>query len=140
MIPSVYVRQHQHRYKIPSLIQLHQITKNESNKLPPDISAKFYNLQWEFECFQTSYERLQWKLWSGISSLESPQHKGRVPQYLQDKLSDLQQKFDQLEQLGVFKKLGDISVVAEEYPSYQKANRGYCLVTSFGKVARYLTP
>lgn len=49
MIPSVYVRQHQHRYKIPSLIQLHQITDNESNKLPPDISAEFYNLQWEFE-------------------------------------------------------------------------------------------
>ena len=45
MIPSVYVRQHQHRYKIPSLIQLHQITDNESNKLPPDISAEFYNLQ-----------------------------------------------------------------------------------------------
>lgn len=66
-------------------------------------------------CVQTSYQRLQWELWSGIGSLESPQHKGRVPQYLQDKLSDLQQKFDQLEQLGVFKKLGDISVVAEEY-------------------------
>ena len=45
-------------------------------------------------CVQTSYQRLQWELWSGIGSLESPQHKGRVPQYLQDKLSDLQQKFD----------------------------------------------
>lgn len=30
--------------------------------------------------------------------------------------------------------------VPEPFPSYQKANRGYCLVTSFGKVAQYLKP
>ena len=31
-----------------------------------------------------------------------PQHKGRVPQYSRDKLVELQQKFDDLEEQGIF--------------------------------------
>ena len=37
-----------------------------------------------------------------MDPVQSPQRKGRIPQYSCDKLLELQQKFDELKQLGVF--------------------------------------
>ncbi len=42
-----------------------------------------------------------------------PQRKGRIPQYARDRLVELQEKFDQLENIGVFKRPEDLGVVAE---------------------------
>ena len=37
-----------------------------------------------------------------MGPVEPPQRKGRLPQYARDKLVELQEKFDHLEQRGVF--------------------------------------
>ncbi len=72
-----------------------------------------------------------------------PQRKGRVPQYNRNKLSDLQDKFDQLEDLGVFKKPEDIGISVEYInPSFliNKPSGGHRLVTAFADVGRYSKP
>ena len=43
-----------------------------------------------------------------ISPVEPPQRKGRLPQYARNKLADLENKFGELEKLGVFKRPEDI--------------------------------
>ena len=72
-----------------------------------------------------------------------PQRKGRVPQYARDKLVELQQKFDDLEAIGVFSKPEDVGVVAEYLnPSFlvKKPNGSFRLVTAFSDVGRYSKP
>ena len=48
-----------------------------------------------------------------VGPVQPPQCKGRVPQYSHDKLVELQQKFDELEQCQVFRCLEDIRVTVE---------------------------
>ena len=48
-----------------------------------------------------------------IGSITPPQRKARTPYYDHDKLVLLQEKFDQLESLGVFAKPEDVNVIAE---------------------------
>lgn len=48
-----------------------------------------------------------------MGPLESPQRKGRLPQYTRNQLQDLQQMFDELETLGVFKCPEDIDIAVE---------------------------
>ena len=72
-----------------------------------------------------------------------PQRKGRVPQYSRDKLVELQQKFDELEEQGVFRRPEDVSVTAEYLnPSFlvKKPSGGFRLVTAFSDVGRYSKP
>lgn len=74
---------------------------------------------------------------------EPPQRKGRVPQYSRDKLVELQNKFDELELLGVFKRPEDLGIVAEYLnPSFlvKKPKGGFRLVTAFSDVGRYSKP
>ena len=71
-----------------------------------------------------------------MSPVEPPQRKSRLPQYARNKLVDLQNKFDELEKLGV-------NVVVEYLnPSFlvKKSNGGYRLVTAFADVGRYSKP
>lgn len=72
-----------------------------------------------------------------------PQRKGRVPQYSRNQLVELQQKFDDLEQLGVFKRPEDVGISVEYLnPSFlvKKPNGGFRLVTAFADVGRYSKP
>ena len=71
-----------------------------------------------------------------------PQRKGHIPQYNRDKLVDLQDKFDELENKGVFRCPEDIGVnVKYVNPSFLlKKESGYRLVTSFGEVAKHSKP
>ena len=78
-----------------------------------------------------------------MSPVEPPQRKGRLPQYARSKLVDLQNKFDELEKLGVCKRPEGINVVVEYLnPSFlvKKSNGGYRLVTAFADVGRYSKP
>ena len=71
-----------------------------------------------------------------MSPVEPPQRKSRLPQYARNKLVDLQNKFDELEKLGV-------NVVVEYLnPSFlvKKSNGGYRLVTAFADAGRYSKP
>ena len=48
-----------------------------------------------------------------MGPVEPPQRKGRLPQYARSKLMDLQNKCDELEKLGVFKRPEDFNVAVE---------------------------
>ena len=72
-----------------------------------------------------------------------PQRKGRLPHYNRDKLNDLQQKFDELEESGVFAKPEEVGVTVEYLNLsflVQKPSGGTRLVTSFGEVGQYSKP
>jgi len=72
-----------------------------------------------------------------------PQRKGRIPQYNQDRLVILQEKFDELERLGVFTRPEDVGVTVEyANPSFlvKKSNGSHRLVTAFNEVGRYAKP
>lgn len=78
-----------------------------------------------------------------MGPVEPPQRKGRLPLYGRDKLTELQQKFDELEQLGVFRRPEDVGVSVEYLnPSFlvRKQSGGYRLVTAFADVGRYSKP
>ena len=75
-----------------------------------------------------------------MGPVEPPQRKGRLPLYCRDKLTELQQKFDELESLGVFRCPEDVGVSVEYLnPSFlvRKQSGGYRLVTAFADVGRY---
>ena len=68
-----------------------------------------------------------------MGPVEPPQRKGRLPQYARGKLVELQEKFDKLEELGVFKRPEDIGISVEYLnPSFlvKKPNGGSRLVTA----------
>ena len=72
-----------------------------------------------------------------------PQRKARTPQYNNDKLRLLQEKFDQLEASGVFAKPEDVGVVAEYLNLsflVQKPSGGQRLVTAFAEIGQYCRP
>ena len=78
-----------------------------------------------------------------MAPVEPPQRKGCLPQYARDKLVELQEKFDHLEQLGVFQRPEDVSITVEYLnPSFllKKLNGGSRLVTAFADVGRYSKP
>ena len=78
-----------------------------------------------------------------MGPVEPPQRKGRLPQYARGKLIELQQKFDNLEEMGVFKRPEDVGTSVEYLnPSFvvKKASGGYRLVTAFSDVGRYRKP
>ena len=69
-----------------------------------------------------------------MGSTQPPQRKGRLPQYARNKLVELQQKFDELESHGVFRKPEDVGVAVENLNSLffiKKPLGGYRLVTAF---------
>ena len=78
-----------------------------------------------------------------MGPVQPPQRKGRVPQYSRDKLVELQQKFDELEQCQVFRCPEDIGVTVEYLnPSFlvKKPSGSFRLVTAFTDVGRYSKP
>ncbi|XP_062568793.1 uncharacterized protein LOC134230943 [Saccostrea cucullata] len=78
-----------------------------------------------------------------MGPVQPPQRKGRVPKYSKHQLDTLQEKFDELESIGVFKRPEDIGITAEYVnPSFliKKPNGGFRLVTAFADVGRYSKP
>ena len=73
-----------------------------------------------------------------------PQNKGkRPPYYSSTNLKDLQEKFDELKEKGVFARPQDIGIVVENInPSFlvKKPSGGMRLVTDFGSIASYCRP
>ena len=78
-----------------------------------------------------------------IGPVQPPQSPGRVPQYERNRLNELQEKFDELESLGVFRKPEDLGIVVEYVnPSFlvNKPGGGTRLVTDFSSIGRYCKP
>ena len=64
-----------------------------------------------------------------------PQRKGRLPHYSRDKIEILQQKCDELEELGVLRKPENVDITVEYVnPSF---HGGYRIVSAFEDVGRY---
>ena len=74
-----------------------------------------------------------------MGPVQPPQCKGCVPQYSRDKLVELQQKFDELEQCQVFQSLSTCTSVN---PSFliKKPSGGLRLVTAFTDMGQYSKP
>ena len=92
----------------PSTCHSEVVKVDPDNMLTDADRSKFQNLNREFDyvfCSQLpGYNGAFGKFEATINMdpAQPPQRKGRIPQYSRDKLLELQQKFDQLEQLGVF--------------------------------------
>ena len=119
------------------------------NLLPPSIQSQFRELLTRydrvFDPAITGYNGAVGPFQARVNMgpVEPPQRKGRLPLYGRDKLTELQQKFDELENLGVFQRPEDLGITVEYLnPSFlvKKPNGGYRLVTAFTDVGRYSKP
>ena len=119
------------------------------NLLPQDIRAKFTSLldEYDYICDPNikGYKGAEgpFKAKVNMGTVEPPQRKGRLPQYAHHQLLELQQKFDELKAMGVFKRPEDINIPVE-YLNWsfliKKPSSSYRLVTAFADVGRYSNP
>ncbi|CAC5426727.1 unnamed protein product [Mytilus coruscus] len=89
------------------------------NLLSPEIKAKFRDTLNKYDDVYDPY----FKGYNGAAGpfqarvnmgpVQPPQRKDRVPQYSRNQLVELQQTFDELEAIGVFKRPEDIGVSVE---------------------------
>ena len=119
------------------------------NLLPTNVRASFSSLLKEYDdVFDPSIKGYNgaaghFEARVNMGHVEPPQRKDRLPQYARDRLVELQQKFDQLEDTGVFKRPEDVGVSVEYLNTsflVKKANGGTRLVTAFSDVGRYSKP
>ena len=123
---------------------------NPDNLLHPSIQNQFRELliQYDrvFDPAITGYNSAigPFQARVNMGSVEPPpQRKGRLPLYGRDKLTELQQKFDELENFGVLQRPEDLGIAVEYLnPSFlmKKPNGGYRLITVFTDVSRYSKP
>ena len=122
---------------------------NPDNLLPPNVVAGFNAINHKYRDVFNSHNKLYNGLFGPLEAVVNmgpslpPQRKGRVPQYSRDKLVELQDKFDELKEQGVFVRPDEVGVVAEYLnPSFlvNEPAGGHRLVTSFGEVAKYAKP
>ena len=119
------------------------------NCLSHEIKVKFKQLHLKydkvFDPTLSKYNNASGKIEGNVNMgpVLPPQRKGRMPQYNQDKLRELQNKFDELEQSGVFAKPEQVNV-SVEYLNLsflvQKPSGGSRLVTAFGEIGQYSKP
>ena len=126
-----------------------QVILNPDDLLDDNTVTKFNQLHEEFDSvydpnfpgYNGAYGPIKGVV--NMGPVLPPQRKGRIPQYSRDKLGELQNKFDDLERMGVFKRPEDIGIVAEYLsPSFlvRKTNGNFRLVTAFADVGRYSKP
>ena len=134
----------------PSALPYHSnVTLNPDNIMPQSDNDKFKSLLNDFDHvfdpkikgYNGAMGMIKAKVNMGPTL--PPQRKGRLPQYNRDKLVELQTKFDELEELGVFRKPEDIDINVEYLnPSFlvRKSRGGNRLVTAFADIGRYSKP
>ena len=122
---------------------------NPDNLLPQDVKSQFQSLLIEYDSiFDPKIKGYNgaagpFKAKVNMGPVEPPQRKGCLPQYNWGKLVELQETFDQLEDLGVFQRPEKAGVTVEYLnPSFlvKKPNGGHRLVTAFADVGRYSKP
>ena len=125
------------------------VTLDPDDMFAPDERSKFCALLEEYdEVFDPVFQGYNgaagpFEAVVNMGPVQPPQRKGRLPQYAQDKLCELQHKFDELEKLGVFARPEDMGITVEYLnPSFliKKPSGGFRLVTAFADVGRYSKP
>ena len=126
-----------------------KVSLNPDSCLTPEMHQKFRALNEQYDdVFNPTiakYNGHSGKIEATVNMgpVMPPQRKGRLPQYNRSKLVELQQKFDELEAVGVFAKPDQVNV-AVEYLNLsflvRKPNGGNRLVTAFGEVGQYSKP
>ncbi|CAG2223099.1 unnamed protein product [Mytilus edulis] len=126
-----------------------QVSVDPDNLLSPDLQTQFNELLRKFsEVFSPNFEGYNGEIGPfeasvNMGPVQPPQRKGRMPQYSKNNLVELQNKFDELECKGVFRKPEDVGISVEYInPSFlvKKASGGFRLVTAFADVGRYSKP
>ncbi|CAB3998268.1 Retrovirus-related Pol poly from transposon opus [Paramuricea clavata] len=122
------------------------VTVDPDNILPPTTRESFRSLlEAHDDVFDPTFTGYNgavgpFEAVVNMGPVQPPQRKGRVPQYARNKLVELQQKFDELEAQGVFKRPEDIGITVDYLnPSFlvTKPTGGHRLVTAFADVGRY---
>ena len=140
--PSGVSRGTQHRFSDP-------ISLDPDGIIHVDTKRDFQSLHAEFEdVFDPAYTGYNGAIGPfeavvNMGPVQPPQRKGRLPLYSRNSLVDLQEKFDELEQQGVFARPEDVGISVEYLnPSFlvKKANGSFRLVTAFADVGRYAKP
>ena len=125
------------------------VNLDPDHTLSPDHRQHFQDLMQEYdEVFDPKFPGYNgavgpFEAVVNMGPVQPPQRKGRLPQYAHDKLQDLQDKFDELERMGVFARPEDLGITVEYLnPSFliKKPNGGFRLVTAFGEVGKYSKP
>ena len=125
------------------------VTVDPGHCLPDTIRNQFHSLHLEYDdVFNpalSKYNGASGKIeaFVNIGPTLPPQRKGRLPQYNQSTLEELQDKFDELESVGVFAKPEQVNIQVEYLNTsflVKKPNGGSRLVTAFGEVAQYCKP
>ena len=125
------------------------VSLDPDNLMPTEIKDRFRSQLLEYdEVFNPSFPGYNnafgpIKTSVNMGPVLPPQRKGRMPLYGRNQLVELQEKFDELENMGVFAKPEDLNIVAEYLnPSFlvKKQRGGHRLVTAFGDVGRYSKP
>ena len=139
--PSVHMAQ--------TILHSQGVSVDPDNILPNNISQDFRDLlEVHDEVFNPTISGYNgaagpFEAVVNMGPVQPPQRKGRLPQYAHNKLVELQQKFDELETQGVFRRPEEVGVSAEYLnPSFlvTKPNGGHRLVTAFADVGRYSKP
>lgn len=137
--------------KLKSPAQKHSmaVQLDPDNIMPPDMQAAFRQLSDKYDkvfsptisCYNGSLGKIESKV--NMGTVLPQQRKGRVPQYSKNKLVELQDKFDELEKLGVFKRPEEVGICVEYLnPSFlvSKPDGGSRLVTAFTDIAKFSKP
>ena len=121
------------------------VTIDPDNALSPDERASFRSILEEYDEVFAGYNGHvgPFKAVVNMGPVQPPQRKGRLPQYARNQLVELQNKFDELETMGVFVRPEDVPVnVAYLNPSFliKKRSGGHRLVGSYSKPQPSLMP
>lgn len=117
--------------------------------LSSDMRQEFDSLHSEFdEVFDPAFKGYNgsagpFEAVVNMGPVQPPQRKGRLPMYARPSLVELQDKFDELESIGVFARPEDVGITVEYLnPSFlvKKPSGGFRLVTAFADVGRYSKP
>lgn len=125
------------------------VTIDPSNVLSADEQRAFHQLHSRYDnVFNPrigAYNDVSGRVRAHINMgpVDPPVNKGHLPSYGNQKMVLLQQKMDELEDLGVLARPEDVGIVVEHVsPSFlvKKANGDHRLVTAFNSIAAYAKP
>ena len=154
-IPDHLVHDHSNSVKVHYLQNSsdtdysHDVSLDPDNIMPPDASVNFNKSLTEFShVFNPDIEGNNgaagpFEAVINMGPVLPPHRKDGLPQYNHNRLVELQDKFDELEQKGVFVRPESVGVSVEYVnPSFlvNKPNGGTRLVTAFADVGRYSKP